>query len=127
MAKAGGKPKAKEYDANYADDDLIRAMTHPLRREALRALNSSQKPLSPQEIEDKMGLTKERKEKLSSVSYHVRELARRGAISLVGEEPVRGARRHLYASNVAGIAWVRGLLRRMQKPDEARLWPKGRG
>lgn len=127
MAKAGGRSKARKYGADYADDDLIRAMTHPLRREALRALNSSRRPLSPQEIEDKLGLTEERKEQLSSVSYHVRELARRKAVSLVREEPVRGSRRHLYVSKVAGIAWVRDLLKRMQKSDEARLWPRGRG
>jgi hypothetical protein len=126
MAKAGGRSKAKKYDADYADDDLICAMTHPLRRQVLRALNSSREPLSPQEIEVKLGLTKERKKKLSNVSYHVRELARRGAVSLVKEEPVRGTRRHLYTSKVADISWVGHLLKRMQKSDEALLWPKGR-
>jgi DNA-binding transcriptional ArsR family regulator len=126
MAKAGGKAKAKKGSASGADDELIRALTHPLRREALRILNSSRKPMGPQEIEDRLKLTEERKEKLSSVSYHMRELARRGAVCLIDEEQVRGARKHLYISKVADISWVRGLLKRMRKSDEAKLWPKGK-
>jgi hypothetical protein len=127
MARPGGKSKAKKYGADYVDDDLIQALTHPLRRGVLRAVNSSRQPIGPQGIEDKLGLTKVRKEHLSSVSYHVRALAERGAISLVDEEQVRGASRHLYVSNVAGVRWVRDLLRKTRKSDEARLRAKGRG
>jgi polysaccharide pyruvyl transferase WcaK-like protein len=126
MAKAGDKPRAKKDCADGGEDGLIRAMTHPLRREALRVLIASRTPISPQEIEDKLGLTEERKEKLSSVSYHVRQLARHGAAALLRKEQVRGATKHLYVSKVGDIAWVRQLLRRTKKADEATLWPDGR-
>jgi DNA-binding transcriptional ArsR family regulator len=139
MAKAGDKQKAKngsgtdrdakgtEGDPHYKEEDLLRALNHVLRRQALRLLHSSKKPLSPVQVEAQLKLGEEVKEGLSQVSYHMKTLARLRVISLDDEEQVRGATKHFYVSNVSDIAWVRGLLKRMQKCDEAQLWPRGRG
>lgn len=139
MANAGGKPKAKKGSGRdkraagagagkpYKEEDLIRALTNALRRQVLRLLHSSKKPLSPAQVEAELKLGEEVKEELSHVSYHMKTLARLEVISLDDEEQVRGATKHFYVSNVSGIAWVRGLLKRMQKCDEEQLWPRGRG
>lgn len=139
MAEADGEPKAGKGSGKdkgaagagggtpYEEEALIRALTHVLRRQTLRLLHSSKKPLSPVQVEAALELGEEVKEELSHVSYHMKTLAGLGVISLAAEEQVRGAVKHFYVSNVSGTAWVRGLLKRMQKSDQARLWPKGRG
>jgi DNA-binding transcriptional ArsR family regulator len=138
VEKPDRRPKAKE-DAQkakpakgagsrepYEEDDLISALNHPLRRQILRLLHSSGKPLSPTEIEKELALGKLPKGHLSTVSYHVTALARHKTISKVDEQPVRGAVEHFYESRVSGGRWVRDLLKRMQKKDEGLLWPGGR-
>lgn len=139
MDKSRGRPKTKKGAKKakrakraggrrpYEEDDLIRALNHPLRRQILRLLHSSRKPLSPTEIEERLELGDDHGGKLSSVSYHATVLARYRTISLVGEQQVRGAMEHFYESRVPASGWVRGVLKRLQKSDEARLWPKGRG
>jgi DNA-binding transcriptional ArsR family regulator len=136
MAKASGKPRAKRGSGAdrgtdggpaYKEADLLRALNHILRRQVLRHLHSSKKPLSPVQVEAELRLGEEVKEGLSQLSYHMKTLARLKVISLDDEEQVRGATKHFYVSNVSDIAWVRGLLRRMQKCDEEQLWPRGRG
>lgn len=115
----GGKP--------YEEADLIRGLNHPLRRQALRLLNRSKRPMSPVQIEAKLKLGKEPKEQLSRVGYHITTLAGYRLISKVGERQARGAMEHFYSSNVSRIASVRELLERTREADEARLWPQGRG
>jgi len=110
----------------YADDDLIRALNHALRRQILRLLHSSRTSLSPTEIEQKLALGKFPKEHLSTVSYHMTVLAGYKTISLVDAKPVRGAMEHFYESRISEGRWVRDLLKRTQKKDEALLSPKGR-
>lgn len=136
MANASGKSKAKrsngadrgtESGLPYKEADLLRALNHILRRQVLRHMHSSKKPLSPVQVEAELKLGEEVKEELSHVSYHMKRLARLKVIALDDEEQVRGATKHFYVSNVSGIAWVRGLLKRMQKCDEEQLWPRGRG
>lgn len=137
MAKSGERPKAKTKKsagkgkrANgakpYGEDDLIKALNHALRRQTLRLLHASRKPLSPAQIEAKLELGKVPKDQLSQVSYHVKVLVRFKVLSLVDEQQVRGAMEHFYASEVSSNAWVRSTLKRTQKSDEAQLWPKGR-
>ena len=139
MAKSGGQQKAKKSEGKakrakraggeepYEVDDLIRALNHRLRRQILRLLHSSRRPLSPTLIEETLELGDHNEHKLSTVSYHVGVLAGFKAIFLVDEQPVRGAMEHFYASAVSDTAWVRSLLKRTLKSDEAQLWPKGRG
>ncbi len=114
----GGKP--------YAEEGLLKAINHPLRRQVLRLLHSSGESVSPIQIERELGLGGAVGEKLSSVSYHVTVLSGYNAIERVGERQVRGAMEHFYASNVEDVAWLRGVLSRTQESDEEKLWPKGR-
>jgi DNA-binding transcriptional ArsR family regulator len=138
MAKSGGRPKAKKgagkakraqgapSDKPYKEDDLIRAVNHPLRRQILRLLHSSRDPLSPMQIEKTLELGDEPKENLSTISYHVRVLADYKISPKVGQRQVRGAMQRFYVSEVSDSACVRGLLKRTLESDEAQLWPKGR-
>lgn len=68
---------------------LITGFGHPLRIAILR-LMWDRVPISPSELAAKLD------ESLSKVSYHVRELAKCGAIVPVEENPVRGSTKHLY-------------------------------
>jgi DNA-binding transcriptional ArsR family regulator len=69
---------------------LLKALRHPLRRQLLRRYLEAQQPISPKELAASM------KQPLSSVSYHVRELARFGAVEIIEEEQVRGSVQHFY-------------------------------
>jgi hypothetical protein len=130
MAKSGrpktktGRQKAEHANGAgsgkpYEEADLIRAINHPLRRQILRLLHSSEDPLSPTQIEQTLELGHEPKESLSTVSYHVRALAE------VGRRQVRGAMEHFYASQVSDCAWVCHSLKKTRKSDEASLRPTG--
>lgn len=119
-AKGGGKGKP------YKEDDLIPALNHAVRRQALRVLHSSRKPMGPAQVAAKLKLGGGPKDRLSQVSYHMKVIARLRVISLVDEHQVRGAMEHIYASEVAKDTWVRAMLKRTQESDEAQLWPGGR-
>jgi DNA-binding transcriptional ArsR family regulator len=69
---------------------LLDALRHPLRRSLLRRYLESKEKLSPRELADLEN------ESLSLVSYHVRELARLGAVELVDTKQVRGSLQHFY-------------------------------
>jgi DNA-binding transcriptional ArsR family regulator len=69
---------------------LLDALRHPLRRNLLRRYVESKETLSPSE------LARLERKPLSSVSYHVRVLADRGALEIVREAPVRGSVAHFY-------------------------------
>ncbi len=70
------------------NDQLIKAIAHPLRHRVLVVLNEG--VASPKAVADRLG------EPLGRVSHHVRVLAELGAIELVGTEPRRGAVEHFY-------------------------------
>jgi DNA-binding transcriptional ArsR family regulator len=112
-----------ESDKPYETEDLIRALNHRVRRQILRVLNRSRRPLSPTQIEEKLGLGG----KLSQISYHVTTLSAAKVISLVDEQQVRGAMEHFYVSAVSDNALVRGLLKGTQKSDAAQLKPEKAG
>lgn len=116
---------AGDYEPDKTDD-LIRAINHKLRRQILRYLHSSRKPLSPKQIERKLDLSALRSGVLSSVSYHVGVLRDFKAITMVKTEPRRGAVEHFYESAVSNSVWVRNLLKKTQKRDEALIWTRRR-
>jgi DNA-binding transcriptional ArsR family regulator len=138
MAKSGQQSKAKKGSGKargaarsnggkpYAEEDLLKAINHPLRRQILRILHASEGPVSPVRGTEEMALDGAKGGNLSSVSYHVTVLSGYKAIECVAERQVRGAMEHFYASQVADVAWLRGVLSRTQESDEARLWPKGK-
>ena len=70
---------------------LARANTHPLRVSILEVLNlDGGRTLSPKD------LSLELQAPLSTVNYHVTELAKAGLVEIVGERQVRGAIEHFY-------------------------------
>ena len=98
VANAGG-----EGDPERA---LIFCLRHPLRRELLRLYVKEADRLSPKQLSD---FTKKH---LSLVGYHVRELAKYGAVELVGTKPRRGSVEHFYRATplVDEVPWARAAL-----------------
>jgi hypothetical protein len=77
----------KENDPTQA---LLDALRHPLRRALLHRYVVAEEPTSPKYLANSM------RQPLSSVSYHVRELAKLGAVEIAEEEQRRGAVEHFY-------------------------------
>jgi hypothetical protein len=79
-------------DDGFVDwQNLARANTHHLRVAILEVLSiDGGRTLSPKD------LSVELQAPLSTVNYHVRELARSGLVELRGERQVRGAIEHFY-------------------------------
>lgn len=81
------------------DSDLLAALSHPLRRRILRELAAGG-AASPRQLSLKL------RQPLSNVSYHVRVLADRNAVTLVETKPARGSVEHFYRIAVkAPWAW----------------------
>jgi predicted ArsR family transcriptional regulator len=77
---------------------LARANTHPLRVSILEVLNlDGGRTLSPKD------LSHELQSPLSTVNYHVTELAKVGLVEIVREQQVRGAIEHFYRAVDAGV------------------------
>ena len=74
--------------SDISDPRVIKALTHPLRIQILRALE--ERTASPSELADEIGAP------LGNVSYHVRQLHGLGLIKLVKKTPRRGAIEHHY-------------------------------
>jgi DNA-binding transcriptional ArsR family regulator len=91
------------------DEGLHAALSHPVRRAILATmLKEGGLVRSPKELTNELPLAGQ----LSTLSYHVRVLAKCGALSLVREEPRRGAFEHFYVipDEVARVPWLRGSL-----------------
>ena len=73
-------------------DQVLKAISHPIRIEVLRILNN--RVASPNE------LSRELDESLSNVSYHFKDLHQEGCIELVDTQPRRGAVEHFYKAKV---------------------------
>jgi DNA-binding transcriptional ArsR family regulator len=88
------------------DTSLLAALNHPLRREILAKMGTTEAPLSPRELSEDLG------EPLSNVSYHVRVLNQFEIIGLARTRPVRGTMQHFYRADpeVLAIAWVRSMV-----------------
>jgi len=84
--KTGTKGKAKIRQ--IVDQQLVKALAHPLRAQILAILN--ERVASPNELSQELG------EGLSQVSYHVKVLRDYECIELVKTEPRRGAVEHYY-------------------------------
>ena len=84
------------------DADLLVALRHPLRRRILRSMADGE-AISPSELAAALQAP------LSNVSYHVRVLAERSAVTLVETKPSRGSVQHFYRSAVEA-SWARRIL-----------------
>jgi len=85
---------------------LLFLLRYPLRRELLRLYVKEGGSLSPKQLSD---FTKKH---LSLVGYHVRELAKQGAVELVGTQPRRGSVEHFYEATalIEEVSWARPAL-----------------
>lgn len=91
MATPGdGKQTEQDKSATpeVVDQQLIKALAHPVRAQALSILN--ERVASPNEI------AKELDQGVGHVSYHINVLKQCECIELVGTEPRRGAVEHYY-------------------------------
>lgn len=84
--KTSDKEKAPVREV--VDQQLIKALAHPVRAQALSILN--ERVASPNEI------AKELDQGVGHVSYHINVLKQCECIELVGTEPRRGAVEHYY-------------------------------
>ena len=84
--KTNSKNKTKIRE--IVDQQLVKALAHPLRAQILAILN--ERVASPNELSQELG------EGLSHVSYHVKVLRDYECIELVKTEPRRGAVEHYY-------------------------------
>jgi DNA-binding transcriptional ArsR family regulator len=76
------------YKVSERDTALAKALSHPVRLQALKILD--ERVASPSEIAEELGLP------VSNVAYHVRALLQLECIEEVATRPVRGALEHLY-------------------------------
>lgn len=79
----GGK-----YEGGEVDQQLIRALAHPLRVEILKSLEDG--PRSPKQVSSRSG------ELLGTIGYHMGVLLRCGCVELAETIPRRGAVEHVY-------------------------------
>lgn len=84
------KPERKPRTFGTPQEALVKALSHPLRIQALTIL--TERIAGPKEIAATLGMP----EKVSNVSYHVRVLEDLGFVEVVKEEAVRGAVAHYY-------------------------------
>lgn len=90
---------------------LLKALSHPLRRRILRTLHEGDEARSP------IQFSKALRVPVSNVSYHVRVLRDTGAIALTATRPIRGSSEHFYASTVAADALALQLLESTAEED----------
>jgi DNA-binding transcriptional ArsR family regulator len=77
-----------EKQAARIDQELVKALAHPLRVQILEELQS--RVASPSE------LSKEMEQSLGVISYHANMLVKCGCLELVDTQPRRGAIEHFY-------------------------------
>jgi DNA-binding transcriptional ArsR family regulator len=70
------------------DQELVKALSHPIRVEILAALQG--RVASPSELSQEMD------ENLGVISYHANTLVKCGCLELVRTEPRRGAVEHFF-------------------------------
>lgn len=89
------RPSTPAGEPELVDDQIVKALAHPLRQRILAILN--RKITSPREVAEELG------EKLGDVGYHFRMLRDYGAIELVRTEQRRGAIKHYYRATTRAM------------------------
>jgi len=90
------------FNGQDSHNALLIALGNPLRRRILRRMRDEDL-ISPRELAEDFRLP------VSNVAYHVRVLAKCGAVTLVEETSVRGAVKHLYRSSLEA-PWARQII-----------------
>jgi DNA-binding transcriptional ArsR family regulator len=83
-------PESRAPDGETIDQNLVRALAHPMRVQILEALQG--RTASPTE------LSREFRESLGVVSYHANALLEVDCIELVSTQPKRGTIEHFYTA-----------------------------
>jgi DNA-binding transcriptional ArsR family regulator len=83
-------PESRAPDGETIDQNLVRALAHPMRVQILEALQG--RTASPTE------LSREFRESLGVVSYHANALLELDCIELVSTQPKRGTIEHFYTA-----------------------------
>lgn len=78
----------KKHKGSNLDQQILKALAHPLRVEILHQLEKG--PSGPKRLSDRMG------ERLGNVSYHMNVLLECDCIELIETIPQRGAVEHIY-------------------------------
>lgn len=95
------REECEKGDIEYVDEDMAKALAHPLRVQILAELNK--RVMSPSAFSECFDM------KLQNVSYHFRALQKYGCIEEVETRPVRGAVEHFYRATKRvlfdGKAW----------------------
>lgn len=81
---------------------IANALLHPLRWEILNAMADADTDLSPKLLSKRLS-DQHGGDRLTNVSYHVRQLVAYDLISLTDSEPRRGALEHFYALTTLGM------------------------
>lgn len=87
-----GRLTADVGDERFPWDALVSRVVLPVKVEIIEAMWWIGLPLAASDLL----LVLDRKYSLSLLDYHVKELAKLGALRLVGSEPVRGSVKHYY-------------------------------
>jgi DNA-binding transcriptional ArsR family regulator len=103
------------------DQQLVKALGHPLRQRILHELGDD--PASPSQLAERLD------EPLGNVSYHVKILRECKAIELVRTTPVRGAIEHFYRATAVPRLYEdewkrlpRSMQRTLFKESLAQIW-----
>lgn len=75
-------------------DGLVPVIIHPIQVAILEAMAWLERPVSSKQLERMF--EEPTKHYLSAVSYHMRSLAKRGAVEETGRRPIRGVRENCY-------------------------------
>jgi DNA-binding transcriptional ArsR family regulator len=89
-------PRVAERNHRRADQELVRALAHPVRVEILQALQG--RVASPAE------LSREIDQRLGVVSYHASTLLRCGCLELVHSRGRRGGLENFYRRTAGPVA-----------------------
>lgn len=89
------------WNPDYVDDELAKAIGHPMRAQILAEAN--ERILSPSQF------AKRHEQDVSAVSYHFRQLEKYGCLEEIASVPVRGAHQHFFKATrralFDGKAW----------------------
>src|ERR1700735_5045481 len=87
-----GRATANAGDERFPWDALVSRVLLPVKVEVIEAMWWIGQPLGASDLL----LVLDKGYSLSLLDYHVKELAKLGALRLVGTEPVRGTLKHYY-------------------------------
>jgi DNA-binding transcriptional ArsR family regulator len=111
-AEGGGDAGTKAALSQRMSPALIKALAHPVRREAMRLLNRSGEGISATQMSQTV------EEVGSNISYHLKVLADLGAARQVDERYVRGVPEKFFVSELSDHEQIVTILADTEGDDE---------